>query len=486
MKKITDILPEEEIIQWKGKNKACAVNGIAFDSREVKQGNLFVAIKGTITDGHLHVTKAVEKGAFAVVCEKLPAELDTGVDYIVVKQSARALGLMASGFYNHPSSQLSLVGITGTNGKTTTATLLYQLFKKLGYKTGLFSTVANYIHDKEVEATRTTPDPVRINQLLMEMVAAGCTYVFMEVSSHAVVQERIAGIKFSGGVFTNITHDHLDYHETFRNYIAAKKKFFDGLPAETFSLVNSDDKNGKVMVQNTLSRKKTYGLKSMADFRCRIIEQHPDGMLVNIDRKDIMVHLIGEFNGYNLLCVYGVAILLNQDNEEVATTLSQLTPVNGRFEFIRSLGGKTAIVDYAHTPDALENVLKSIVQMMPRNRKLTTVIGAGGNRDKSKRPLMAKIAAENSQRLILTSDNPRDEDPEQIIEDMKEGIDSANKKKTMVIVDRAEAIRAACLFADDEDFILIAGKGHEKYQEVKGEKYPFDDKEIVNEIFKQK
>lgn len=462
------------------------MNGVAFDSRAVQKGNVFVAVKGTTTDGHLHIEDAIENGAIAVVCEKLPPDLDKPVDYIVVKRSARALGLMSSGFYDYPSSRLTLVGITGTNGKTTTATLLYQLFQKLGYKSGLFSTVANYIHDKKVEATHTTPDPVKINKLLQEMVHAGCTYVFMEVSSHAIVQERIAGIAFSGGIFTNITHDHLDYHETFSNYISAKKQFFDSLPAGTFSLVNIDDKNGKVMVQNTLSAVKTYGMKSMADFRCRIIEQHPDGMLVNIGGKDIMVHLIGEFNGYNLISIYAAALLLNQDKEEVATALSQLTPVNGRFEFIRSPGGKIAIVDYAHTPDALENVLKSIVKMMPPNRKLTTVVGAGGNRDKSKRPLMAKIAAENSHRVILTSDNPRDEEPGEIIGDMEKGIDSANKDKTMVIVDRAEAIRAACLFAEDGDFILIAGKGHEKYQEIKGEKYPFDDKEIVIEIFKPK
>ncbi len=460
------------------------VSGITADSRAVEEGFLFVAVRGTKVDGHNFIDKAVEKGAGTIVCEILPESLSQNVTYVRVSDSAKALGFIASNFYDNPSEKLDLIGVTGTNGKTTTVTLLYNLFKKLGYKTGLLSTILYKIHDKEVKSTHTTPDAVSLNKLLNEMVEEGCSYAFMEVSSHAIHQHRIAGLKFKGGVFTNITHDHLDYHKTFKDYLLAKKKFFDDLPFDAFALVNADDKNGRVMLQNTRAAKYTYGLKSLADFKGKVLESQFDNMLIDIDGNQVYTFLVGEFNAYNLLAVYGTAVLLNQDKQEVLTHLSTLKGADGRFEVIRSKNGITVIIDYAHTPDALENVLKTINKIRTGNEQLTTVVGAGGDRDKEKRPKMAKIASRLSNRLILTSDNPRSEDPEKIIEDMQQGVDIIKKNVTLSIVDRKEAIKMALLLSQPGDIVLIAGKGHENYQEIKGVKHHFDDKEVVMEIIK--
>jgi UDP-N-acetylmuramoyl-L-alanyl-D-glutamate--2,6-diaminopimelate ligase len=442
-----------------------------------------VAVKGTTVDGHQFIQKAVDAGTGAIVCETLPETLQKEVSYIKVNNSAEALGHIASNFYDNPSEKLKLVGITGTNGKTTTVTLLYNLFEQLGYKTGLLSTILNKIHNKTISSTHTTPDAVALNELLHDMVEAGCDYAFMEVSSHAIHQHRIAGLKFSGGIFSNITHDHLDYHKTFKDYLLTKKKFFDDLPFEAFALVNIDDKNGRVMLQNTRAAKYTYSLKSMADFKAKILESQFDNMLLDIDGHQIYTLLVGEFNAYNLLAVYATAVLLDQDKQEVLTLLSTLKGADGRFEVLRSKNNITVIVDYAHTPDALENVLKTINKIRTTNEQLITVVGAGGDRDREKRPKMARIASRLSNRIILTSDNPRNEDPNEIIKEMQAGIEIIKKNATLSIADRREAIKTALMMAQPGDIILIAGKGHENYQEINGVKHHFDDKEVVMEIF---
>jgi len=415
----------------------------------------------------------------------MPVSFAPNVTYVRVSDSSEALGLMASAFYGNPSSNLKLVGVTGTNGKTTTATLLYRIVGMLGFKAGLLSTVVNQVVDEQIPTTHTTPDPIELNRLLRRMVDAGCSYCFMEVSSHAVVQKRIAGLTFAGGIFTNITHDHLDYHKTFDEYIRAKKMFFDQLPSESFALVNADDRNGMVMVQNTKAKVSTYALHSIADFRCRVVESHFDGMLLNMDGLEVWTRLIGEFNAYNLLAIYASLLLLGFDKTDVLLQLSMVNSVSGRFEYVSSSGGITAVVDYAHTPDALVNVIETIKKIKSSGQRLITVVGAGGNRDKTKRPVMARVAVQNSDLVILTSDNPRFEEPEDIINDMKAGVDEEFTKKLVTIVDRHEAIRTACLLANKEDIILVAGKGHENYQEVKGVKHHFDDKEVLAEIFNE-
>lgn len=460
------------------------VNGVCFDSRKVQPGFLFVAVKGTLSDGHLFITKAIESGAKVIVCETLPDTVAEHVTYVTVKNSAQALGVIAANFYGNPSEKLKLTGVTGTNGKTTTATLLYQLFSALGHRSGLLSTVVNKIVDKDVSATHTTPDPIQLNELLNNMVGAGCTHVFMEVSSHAVDQERIAGLKFVGAIFTNITHDHLDYHKTFENYIKAKKKFFDELSSDAFALVNADDKRGMIMLQNTKASKKTFGLKKMTDFKGKIISNTIEGLELEIEGKSIWFKLIGDFNAYNLLGVYGASVLLGEDSDEVLRQLSLLSGAPGRFELVVPGSKITAIVDYAHTPDALKNVLETIVQFRSGNEQVITVVGCGGNRDKSKRPLMASIACKLSDKVILTSDNPRDEDPMEIIREMQTGVTPSDARKTLVQPDREEAIKSACMMAKEKDIILVAGKGHETYQEIKGVKHPFDDKEVVRRMFK--
>lgn len=459
------------------------INSITFDSRNVEKGSCFFAVKGTQSDGHAYIEQAISKGASVIVCEDLPQNLNESTTYVKVKDSSYALGIMASEYYGNPSKKLKLVGVTGTNGKTTTATLLYKLISNFGIKAGLLSTVVNYIADKEIKATHTTPDQIELNNLLSQMVAEGCEYCFMEVSSHSIVQNRIAGLEFVGGIFTNITHDHLDYHKTFQNYINAKKMFFDNLPEHAFALTNVDDKNGMVMVQNTRAKVKTYGIKSLADVHCRIIESHFDGMLLNIDDVEVWTRLIGKFNAYNLLAIYGTLLSLGFDKTEILTRLSNVTAVSGRFEYVKSNGGITAIVDYAHTPDALENVLSTINNIKSDTQRVITVVGAGGNRDKTKRPEMAKVAVDNSDLVILTSDNPRFEEPEDILNDMKQGIPKESGKKVVTIVNRREAIRTACLLANPADIILLAGKGHETYQEIKGVKNHFDDKEEVKNMF---
>lgn len=459
------------------------ITGIQIDSRLIEKGNLFVAIRGTQSDGHRYIGAAVEKGAAAVVCEELPENRSDEVQYIVVKDAEAAAGELATRFYGDPSRKLKLVGVTGTNGKTTIATLLYRAFRKMGHKVGLLSTVCNYINDEAVPADHTTPDPITLNRLLARMVEKGCDYAFMEVSSHAIAQKRISGLRFVGGIFTNLTRDHLDYHKTVQNYLNAKKKFFDDMPAEAFSLTNIDDKNGLVMVQNTRSAVKTYALKSLSDFKGRILEIHLEGMLLEFNRRELSVHFTGDFNAYNLLAVFGAMVLLGVEEEEALRILSMLTPVSGRFETIHSARQKyTAVVDYAHTPDALTNVLSTIHGVLQGRGRVITVVGAGGNRDKGKRPIMAQEAVKGSDRVILTSDNPRFEEPQEIINDMLAGLTPADMKKTLAITDRREAIRTACMMAEEGDVILVAGKGHENYQEVKGVKHHFDDKEILNEL----
>ncbi len=484
MKILSDILVNTKTIQVIG-NVEIPITAIVFDSRKVVNGSLFVATKGTQVDGHNFIEIAIEKGAKAVVCENLPGKNIDEVALIQVKNSSVTLGKLASAFYDYPSSNLKLVGVTGTNGKTTTVTLLYNLIRKLGYKAGLLSTVRNYINDEIIEATHTTPDAVQMNKLMKQMVAAGCEYCFMEVSSHAIHQERTAGLEFSGGLFTNITHDHLDYHKTFADYIKAKKKFFDDLGPESFALINTDDKNGNVMVQNTRAQVKSYAVRSGADFKAKIIESHFEGSMLNIDGMDVWTYFVGKFNAYNILAVYSCAVMLGFEKDEILTALSEMKPVEGRFETLRSQNGITAIVDYAHTPDALLNVINAINQICNDDQELITVVGAGGDRDKTKRPEMAKIATKHSNKVILTSDNPRSEDPNQILEDMKEGVEIENKKKVLSIVDRKEGIRTACLLAKKGDIILVAGKGHETYQEIKGVKHHFDDKEVIQQIFNE-
>ena len=459
------------------------ITGVNIDSRKIKPGHLFVAMKGTQVDGHTFIPKALELGAAAVLCEDMPQERKDGVVYVQVESTEDAVGKVATLFYGDPSTKLKLVGVTGTNGKTTIATLLYNMFRKFGYKCGLLSTVCNYIEGEAIPADHTTPDPIELNLLLSRMVEAGCQYAFMECSSHAIHQKRIGGLKFAGGIFTNLTRDHMDYHKTVENYRNAKKAFFDGLPKTAFAITNADDKNGMVMVQNCKAQVKTYSTRSMADFRARILECHFEGMYLEVDGREVGVQFIGKFNVSNLLAVYGAAVMLGQKPEDVLVVLSTLKSVSGRLEPIHSPEGFTAIVDYAHTPDALENVLKAIHEVLDGKGKVITVCGAGGNRDKGKRPLMAQEAVKQSDRVIITSDNPRFEEPQDIINDMLAGLDKQQMKKVVSIVDRKEAIRTACMLAQKGDVILIAGKGHEDYQEIKGVKHHFDDKEVVKEIF---
>jgi len=459
------------------------IKGIAADSRKVTEGSLFVAVKGTATDGHDFIPVAIGKGAIAVVCEMLPDTTVGNVTYIVVPDSAEALGKLASAWYEFPSDNLIVVGVTGTNGKTTIATLLYDMFRKMGHKVGLLSTVCNYIDGEAVPATHTTPDALTLHELMARMVDAGCEYMFMEVSSHSVDQKRISGISFDGGIFTNLTRDHLDYHLTVENYLKAKKQFFDNLPATAFALTNADDKSGLVMLQNTSATKLTYSLRTLADVKGRILESHFEGTLLTINDKEVMVHFVGRFNAYNLLAVYGTAVALGKEPEEVLVVLSTLHSVSGRFETIQSPLGYTAIVDYAHTPDALTNVLNGILEVLDSRGRILTVVGAGGNRDKGKRPIMAKEAAKSSDQVILTSDNPRFEEPEDIIQDMVAGLNKEELQRTICITDRSQAIKTAALLAKKGDVILIAGKGHEDYQDVKGVKHHFDDREIVRELF---
>lgn len=459
------------------------ITGVNIDSRRIKEGHLFIAQRGTQVDGHKFIPKAIELGAKAVLCEVLPEEKAEGVTYVQVESTEDVAGKVATIFYGDPSRKLKLVGVTGTNGKTTIATLLYNMFRKLGYKCGLLSTVCNYIEDEAVPADHTTPDPIELNYLLSRMVDAGCQYAFMECSSHAIAQKRIGGLDFAGGLFTNLTRDHLDYHKTFENYRNAKKAFFDQLPKTAFAITNADDKNGMVMVQNTKAKVKTYSTRTMADFKGRIIECHFEGMYLDIDGHEVGVHFIGKFNVSNLLAVYAAAVLLGQKPEDVLVTLSTLHSVNGRLEPIHAPEGYTAIIDYAHTPDALENVLAAIHEVLDGKGHVITVCGAGGNRDKGKRPLMAQEAVKQSDKVIITSDNPRFEEPQDIINDMLAGLNAQQMKKVITIVDRREAIRTACMMAQKGDVVLIAGKGHENYQDVKGVKHHFDDHEVVKEMF---
>ncbi len=463
-------------------NAEAEITGVNIDSRRIQPGHLFVAIKGTQTDGHVYIPKAIELGAVAILCEDMPAEKKEGITYVQVDSTEDTVGKVATIFYGDPSKKLKLVGVTGTNGKTTIATLLYNMFRKFGHKCGLLSTVCNYIEDEAIPADHTTPDPIELNELLGRMVDAGCEYAFMECSSHAIAQKRIGGLKFVGGIFTNLTRDHLDYHKTFENYRNAKKAFFDGLPKDAFAITNADDKNGMVMVQNTKATVKTYSVRSMADFKAKIIECHFEGMYLDIDGREVGVQFIGKFNVSNLLAVYGAAVMLGKKPEDILVVMSTLHSVSGRLEPIRSKRGYTAIVDYAHTPDALENVLNAIHEVLEGKGHVITVCGAGGNRDKGKRPLMAQEAVKQSDKVIITSDNPRFEEPQDIINDMMAGLNVQQKKKVLTITDRKEAIRTACMMAQKDDVVLVAGKGHENYQEIKGVKHHFDDKEVIHDI----
>lgn len=459
------------------------ITGVNIDSRQVQEGHLFIAVKGTQTDGHSYINKAIENGAVVVVCQTLPEERHDGVTYVQVEDSEQIVGPIATTFYGNPTSKLRLVGVTGTNGKTTIATLLYKMFRIFGYKCGLCSTVCNYINDEPVPTDHTTPDPITLNRLLGRMADEGCEYAFMEVSSHSVAQHRIGGLKFAGGIFTNLTRDHLDYHKTFENYRDAKKAFFDALPKDAFAVTNVDDKNGRVMTQNTKADIKTYSLRSAADFKAKVLEESFEGMCLDINGKEVSVSFIGRFNVSNLLAVYSAAIAMGRQPEEVLVAISMLRPVNGRFETIRSEEGVTAIVDYAHTPDALVNVLTTINEILKGRGEVITVCGAGGNRDKGKRPLMAQEAVKHSDRVIITSDNPRFEEPQDIINDMLAGLDKTQMRKVVAVVDRKEAIRTACMMARPGDAVLVAGKGHEDYQDIKGVKHHFDDHEVIREIF---
>ena len=483
MKLLKDILYKAGLEETIGSTNV-AITSISFDSRKVEKYSLFIAVRGTMVDGHKFIDDTIKTGAIAIVCEEFPPIINDKITYIKVKDSSIALGIIASNFYDNPSEHIKLIGITGTNGKTTTATLLFYLFRAFGYSVGLLSTVKNQINNEIISSTHTTPDALSLNALLREMIDKGCTHCFMEVSSHAIVQNRIAGISFKGAVFTNITHDHLDYHKTFDEYIKAKKRFFDLLSDNAFALVNKDDTNGEVMIQNTKALKRTYALKSLADFKCKVIENQFSGLQLNIDGSEVWTKLIGSFNAYNLLAVYSTAILLKEDKINILTTLSTLNAVEGRFQYISSDNGVVGIVDYAHTPDALTNVLKTIKDIRTGNEKVITVVGCGGDRDAQKRPIMSKIACEGSDKVIITSDNPRSEDPETIIKEMQKGVEAIHYKKTVSIVDRKEAIKTACLLAEAGDIILVAGKGHEKYQEIKGVKYPFDDMEILQKNLK--
>ena len=480
--KLIELLKNVEVLNTFGETEV-EITGVNIDSRRIEAGHLFVAIPGTQTDGHKFIPKAIELGAAAILCERMPEEHAEGVTYVVVESTESVVGIVATHFFGDPSRKLKLVGVTGTNGKTTIATLLYNMFRKFGHKCGLLSTVCNYIEDEAIPADHTTPDPIELNRLLAKMVEAGCEYAFMDCSSHAIAQKRIGGLKFAGGLFTNLTRDHLDYHKTVENYRDAKKAFFDGLEKDAFAITNADDKNGLYMVQNTKAQVKTYSIRSMADFKAKIIECHFEGMYLDINGKEVGVQFIGKFNVSNLLAVYGAAVMLGKQPEDILVILSTLKSVSGRLEPIHSPEGYTAIVDYAHTPDALENVLNTINEVLNGKGKVITVCGAGGNRDKGKRPIMAQTAAKLSDKVIITSDNPRFEEPQDIINDMLAGLDNKQMKKVVSIVDRKEAIRTASMMAEKGDVILIAGKGHEDYQEIKGVKHHFDDKEVVREIF---
>lgn len=479
------ILKGINILSFSGDKKRL-IKDIKFDSRNITEGSLFVAIRGSGTDGHLYIDNAIKSGATAIICEAIPEKHNNKIAWIRTKDSSKALGQAASNFFGNPSSSLKLVGVTGTNGKTTIATLLYKMFTGLGFKCGLFSTVCNYVIDKVLPATHTTPDPVQLNMVMAEMVEAGCDYAFMEVSSHAADQQRIAGLEFAGGIFTNLTHDHLDYHKTFENYLAAKKRFFDSLPENAFALVNADDRNGKIMLQNCKARHYTFSTRGMADFRCNLIEQSFEGMELKMMNEEVWTKFIGDFNASNLLAVCAASVLLGALKKEVLTVLSTLTPVSGRLEVIKSKEGITGIVDYAHTPDALVNVIETLNKIRKSNIQLITVVGAGGDRDKTKRPKMAAISVEGSTKLILTSDNPRTENPESILDEMEAGIPPDMKKKTLRICDRREAIKTAVMFANPGDVILVAGKGHETYQDVNGVKHHFDDREELRAAFLNK
>ncbi len=478
--KLSELLKNIKPLSIAG-NAEVEITGVNIDSRRIASGHLFIAIKGTLTDGHAYIAKATEMGAAAVLCENMPEDRKDGVTYVTVESTESAVGPVATLFNGDPSRKLKLVGVTGTNGKTTIATLLYKMFRKMGHRCGLLSTVCNYIEDEAIPASHTTPDPIELNALLARMVEAGCEYVFMECSSHAIAQKRIGGLKFAGGLFTNLTRDHLDYHKTFENYRDAKKAFFDALPKDAFAITNADDKNGMFMVQNTKAKVKTYSMRTMADFKAKIIECHFEGMYLEIDGREVGVQFIGKFNVSNLLAVYGAAVMLGKQPEDILVVMSTLKSVSGRLEPIRSQeGGYTAIVDYAHTPDALENVLGAIHEVLDGKGRVITVCGAGGNRDKGKRPLMAQEAVKQSDMVIITSDNPRFEEPQDIINDMLAGLNAQQMKKVLTNADRREAIRTACMMARKGDVILVAGKGHEDYQEIKGVKHHFDDKEVIS------
>lgn len=483
MKLLKDILYKVRLVGVIGSTKS-SVSFIAFDSRKIERNGLFVATRGTSVDGHQFIDTAIEAGAKAIVCETMPENILSGVTYIQVENSNQALGLIAANFYDNPSSKLKLIGVTGTNGKTTTTSLLFDLFQKLGYKVGLISTVVYKIGEKEIKSTHTTPDAIRLNELFAQMVEEGCDFCFMEVSSHAIHQGRIEGIEFAGGVFTNITHDHLDYHHSFKEYLGVKKAFFDGLSKDAFAITNADDKNGRVMMQNTKAEVITVARKTEADYRVKVIENQFSGLQLTINGTEVWVKLIGDFNAYNLVSVYAVAKQLHEDELEILTQMSLLNNVEGRFEYIKTPGNVIAIVDYAHTPDALKNVLKTITNIRTGNEKVITVVGCGGDRDKTKRPLMANIACKLSDKVILTSDNPRTENPVTILEEMQAGVEPLDYKKTLTITDRKEAIKTASALAEENDIILVAGKGHENYQEINGGRFPFDDLEILSETLK--
>lgn len=481
MASLRDILYKVSLVSTSG-NMDVTVGAITFDSRQVQSGSLFIAVKGTQVDGHEYIDKAIRAGAIAIVCEQLPDEIVERVTFVAVKNSASALGIIASNFFENPSSKLKLVGVTGTNGKTTVATLLFDLYKSMGYSVGLLSTVQNQINKKVIEASHTTPDAIQLNELLAQMVDSGVEYCFMEVSSHALSQHRVDGVKFKGAVFTNISHDHLDYHKTFDAYINAKKKLFDDLDSDAFALVNVDDKRGRIMLQNTKAEKNTFALKTAANFKSKLIGNTIHGLEMEVDGKNAWFKLIGDFNAYNITAVYASSVLLGEDADEALKRLSLLDGAPGRFEQVINEAKITAIVDYAHTPDALKNVLETINDFRTGNEQVITVVGCGGNRDKTKRPLMAAIACSLSDKVVFTSDNPRNEDPLEIIKDMQEGISPADYKKTVILSDREEAIKTACLLAEEGDIILVAGKGHETYQEIKGVKHPFDDKDVLGRM----
>lgn len=484
MKQLKDILYKVSVNAVSGSTEV-AVSSIVFDSRKVKKNNVFVAQKGTLVDGHKYIDKAIQLGATSIICEEMPANKIDGITYVQVENSDSALAIMASNFYENPSKKLELIGVTGTNGKTTIASLLYQLFKKAGYKVGLLSTVKIMVDETEYKATHTTPDSVTINQYIDKMIDEGVEYCFMEVSSHGIHQKRTEGLEFAGGIFTNLSHDHLDYHETFAEYRDVKKSFFDNLPKSAFALVNLDDRNGNIMMQNTKAKKQTYALKTIGDFKAKILEKRFSGTLININGAEVWTKLIGEFNAYNLLAIVGTAELLGLEKLEVLRIISELESVSGRFEYTISEDKVTAIVDYAHTPDALKNVLETINDIRTGNEKVITVVGCGGDRDKTKRPKMAHIASQLSNQAIFTSDNPRTENPQVILDEMEAGVSPENYNKTLSILDRKQAIKTACKFSDAGDIVLIAGKGHENYQDINGERFHFDDLEIVTECFNQ-